>query len=556
MINTLRHLINSGNILTVLFSCFFFVYFIVLIILFNKMNNNKLRLWKALCMIPFVISIIHVFIFTLGPAFWYIIPSYSVIYIPAFIILLFPLFTKKKIIRIVYIIITVIVCLGCLVLSIDSNKVANYSNKKLSEAYILLCDYLEKNYVLSEWKKIDYDQLKKDGLESIEEAEKTNNINKYYETLNNLVDSFHDGHAGLNFYGTDYNYNVDKIKEFNDYGLSLITIDDGSTIAINVEDNIEIKNGDVVTKWDGVPIKEAIDNVKLPITEGTIENEKIQKTFYLSGVGGNTVTVTYINSDGEEKTATLNKIENNLPRALTSFGLLNHTRNEEYMYKMIGDDIAYIRVTSEDTNVFSDNLAYLTGNHKFAREMYRKDLRDLRNQGMTKLVIDIRNNAGGYEEVAIALTSLFTKDMMYAFSLGIKNGQDIKSVEDRYVYGDGEFADLQIIVLTGMRCGSAGDGLSLYLSRLNNVTVAGITNPSGINQEVGGYVYMPKNAVISFPTGLVLDENNNPNIDVDDTRISRNPVDIKIPLNKESALKIFNGIDYELEWAIAYLNKN
>ena len=53
----------------------------------------------------------------------------------------------------------------------------------------------------------------------------------------------------------------------------------------------------------------------------------------------------------------------------------------------------------------------------------------------------------------------------------------------------------------------------------------------------------------------VLDENGNPNIDIDHTRKSRNPVDIKISLDKESALKIFSGEDYELEWAMEYLNK-
>ena len=187
--------------------------------------------------------------------------------------------------------------------------------------------------------------------------------------------------------------------------------------------------------------------------------------------------------------------------------------------------------------------------------MFREDLRELRNQGMTKLVIDIRNNTGGYDEVATALTSLFTKEKMYALSLGVKNGKEIKSVDDRYVIADGEFSDLEIVVLTSMRCGSAGDGLALYLSRLPNVTVAGLTDPSGINQETGGEVYMPGNAIVAFPAGLILDENGNPNIDIDHTRQSRNPVDIKIPLDKEAALKIFSGEDYELEWAMEYLNK-
>ena len=556
MFNTIIHLLYSGDILNLILNFFFLIYFIILIIIYNKCkkDNKKLKIWKMLCFLPFIISVIHCIIFVVGSAFLSILPFYISIYIPAILIALIPLLANKKVIYNTVKVIIIIVCIICTILSIDSSKIANYTNKSLSDAYISLCDYLEDNYVLSEWKKIDYKKLKKEGLELIKEAEETDNINKYYEALNNLVSSFYDGHAGLDFYGIDYNYNVEKIKEFNDYGLSLITLDDGATIAINVEDNIEIKEGDIITKWNDVPVNEAIEKVTLPLTEGILENEKIQKTFYLAGIGGDTVKVTYINSNNEEKVAILNKIDKNLPRALISFGLLNHTRNEEYMYKMLSDDIGYLRVTSEETNVFSDYYAYLTGNHKYAREKFRKDLRKLREQGMKKLVIDIRNNSGGYEEVATALTSLFTKKKMYAFSLGIRNKNKIKSVEDRFVYGDGEFCDLEIIVLTSMRCGSAGDGLSLYLSRLDNVTVAGLTNPSGINQEVGGYVYMPENTVITFPTGLVLDENGNPNIDIDDTRISRNPIDIKIPLNKESAIKIFNSIDYELEWAIEYLN--
>ena len=106
-----------------------------------------------------------------------------------------------------------------------------------------------------------------------------------------------------------------------------------------------------------------------------------------------------------------------------------------------------------------------------------------------------------------------------------------------------------------MRCGSAGDGMVLYLSRIDGITIAGLSNPGGIDQETGGFIFMPEGVVVSYPVGLVLDENNNPNIDVDDTRESRNPVDIKIPLDKNAALRIFDGKDYELEWAIDYLNK-
>ena len=125
---------------------------------------------------------------------------------------------------------------------------------------------------------------------------------------------------------------------------------------------------------------------------------------------------------------------------------------------MLSDNIGYLRVTEETIDYFSDIISYVTGNHSTAREMFREDLRELRDQGMTKLVIDIRHNAGGFDEVATALTSLFTKEKMYAFSLGVRNGKEIKSVDDRYVMADGEFSDLEILVLTNMSCGSAGDG--------------------------------------------------------------------------------------------------
>ena len=60
--------------------------------------------------------------------------------------------------------------------------------------------------------------------------------------------------------------------------------------------------------------------------------------------------------------------------------------------------------------ILSDTIGYLTGNHKKARKMFRKTLQELREQGMTKLVIDARNNGGGYDDVATALASLFTKE--------------------------------------------------------------------------------------------------------------------------------------------------
>lgn len=558
MFKTIMYLLYSADILSLILLLFFLIYFVILTIIYNKCksDNKRLKMWKLLCGLPLIISIIHALIFVSGSAFLTILPLYKNIYISAILIFLSPLLIKKEIIYNIGKTIIILTCICFLLISIDSNKYTNYSRKSLSDAYISLCNYLEKNYIMNEWKKIDYDKLKKDGLVLVKEAEQTGNLDKYYMALDDLVETFHDGHMGLSFYNKN-EYILNKVKKFNDYGLSLITLDDGNTIAVDVDKNLEIKAGDTIIKWNGIPIDKAIENVKTPMNGELLEHEKILKTFYLSGVGGDTVEVTYINSNNEEKTTILNKLNSNLPRALTAYSKFNHTHNDKmYDYKMLNDNTGYLKIGKEETDNINDGIAYLTGNHKYAREMYRKDLRKLRNKGMTRLIIDVRNNGGGYDEVATALASLFTKQKMYAFSQGIKDKNGNKNLTKRYVLADGEFSDIEVLVLTNMRCASAGDGMVLYLSRIEGIKVAGLTNPEGINQESGGLIFMPKGAVINYPTGLVLDQNGNPNIDIDDRRISRNPVDIKIPLTKENALKIFNGEDYELEWAIKYLDKS
>ena len=560
MINSLIHLLHSGDILNFILNIMFTVYAVILIAIYGKFKNDKkkLKIWKLLCLVPLVASFVHCLIFAFGDAFLTLLSMYKAVYIPAILIALFPLLIKKKIVYSIGKIIILIVCIFCSILSINSGRITNYANKSLSDAYTSMCDYLEENYIMNEWKNINYDALKEKYLPLVQEAEQTGDLNKYYEALDAFICEFHDAHMGISFYeNSDYIFN--KLKQFNDYGLSLITLDDGTTIAIDVEDGLEIKEGDVITKWDGVPIDDAIKNIELLISDTLPENEKILRTFYLAGIGGDTVSVSYINSNNEEVTVSLNKMKDvQFSRVLQSFNTFVHSENdyneESFDYKMLNDNTGYLLVRSEETNVFNDYITYLTGDHQFAREQFRACLQELREQGMTQLVIDIRNNDGGYEEVATALASLFTEKEIYAFSLGIKDGDNCKSIEDRYVLADGEFSDLQIVVLTNMRCASAGDGLGLYLSKIDNITVAGLTNPSGCNQETGGYILMPGGVMIGYPIGLILNQDGDPNIDIDETRESRNPIDVKIPLDKEAALKIFNGVDYELEWAMNYLN--
>ena len=87
------------------------------------------------------------------------------------------------------------------------------------------------------------------------------------------------------------------------------------------------------------------------------------------------------------------------------------------------------------------------------------------------------------------------------------------------------------------------------------MTLAGLTDSYGCNQETGGASVLSGGSVyVGFPVGLVLDGNGDPNIDTRADCVSRNPVEERIPLDYDAAMKIFRDReDYELEWAMQYL---
>ncbi len=174
---------------------------------------------------------------------------------------------------------------------------------------------------------------------------------------------------------------------------------------------------------------------------------------------------------------------------------------------------------------------------------------------MQYLVVDLRGNMGGLDEIGCALCDLLTDKDWFGQGLGIRKNGQYTCVSEHGIHGTGEFADLPVVALTNYECASAGDGTSLYLSKLPNVTLAGITDPCGCNQEPGGMCVLSGGVVSGgFPTGLILDENSLPNVETKADRISRNPVEERIPLDLDAAMAIFRDKeDYELDWAINYL---
>ena len=108
---------------------------------------------------------------------------------------------------------------------------------------------------------------------------------------------------------------------------------------------------------------------------------------------------------------------------------------------MINNEVGYARVTRFAATTY-DELS--------------KALADMRKQGMKKLILDLRNNPGGYLDQAFKISSMFIdrgKKIVYTKSR-------IPSYNDEYISEGGEYADIPLIVMVNDGSASASEIVS------------------------------------------------------------------------------------------------
>ena len=542
-----------------------FLYTIILAILSPVLKSKeKYATIRIMSVIPAIVAVIHFIIYGL-----ICFNHFVFLYLEAFIPLIFLYSGKKPTLRTIKSISTSVlafaVCAVFLFNAIESPMVHNFTRMSYTESFRNMIDALEKEYCLSSWKKIDYDALYEKYLPRVEEAERNNNETAYAAVITEVTYKFYDSHTYA-YFPSDMSLETCEYMAGNDYGLSMIRTDNGNIIAVFVEPNCEankqgIHDGTTITAWDNHDIEDAVAKTECfypGLSFPVKENEDIFRPIFLAGKGGESVDITFINDKGIEQTITVKSIDNYDYRLVNTYARLSHLVMEwrNYYSCMLDDKCGYIQITSESYDTLLDNVAAVrSGYYPKLTEYYADMILELKNQGMEYLIIDIRNNGGGYDCVAGALASLFTDEKKHMVSFGYEDSNGYHICESQYIYPDGRYKDLPVVVLVNSECVSAGDGMAKFLGDCNNVTLIGITSSSGVNQNNGGYIYLTDNIIVCYPVFLSLAENGTPLIDTDYTRENNIPIDVKIPITQENAKVIFahNNIDFELEYAKDYL---
>ncbi|SHM62230.1 S41 family peptidase [Ruminococcus flavefaciens] len=559
----IRHNIAAGNMTHIVWLGAIIVTMLILAVLHHRWRfyDQKLKKWQELCAIPLLITIIHYCIYVRDSDF---LKPYTSMYLIAVIALVLAMCGRdRKGYRIAAPIVGVMTAfLGVWCCIMMPGITRNFSGKSYTESFHALAQEMDRSYVLKEWKEVDFSALEAKYMPMVKEAEQDKDPGKFADAVEMFCYELHDGHISVHC-----NFDTDKYESvfgMHEYGLAMIELDNGEVIAVCTDDEVQklgIDDGTVITRWNGKPVLQAAAEDVPDHGESVKANADRVAALYLSTVGGDTVEVSFLDENGKEQTVTLHDMGENhtFCEAYDAFTQIQKTDQPNFSTKMLSDKCGYLTLNVQSTgnglrDIFSE---FSSGSCKWAKDMFRKKLNDLKKQGMECLVIDLRCNMGGCDAPTTALCELLTDDKWYAQGLGIRKNGEYISTADYYISGTGEFADLKIVALTNLECISGGDAASLYLSRLPNVTLAGITDPNGSGQYTGGCCVLSDKLVgVTYPTGLTLDENGEPKIDPRGDRVSRNAVEVRIPLDYDAAMKIFcDGQDYELDWAVQYLSR-
>ena len=255
------------------FMCIFLLCLLVVLPVLHHFLKEEMKVWAALCAVPLMVYIIFML-----KEYYRGDPELTVIRYAAFgVVALFIALWGLSILKKHSYIANTIVLVVCSVIILIINllaiwavwlrpNVANYSHLGWKDSFEKTIDYMEQEYILNDWKEIDYDKIRKDLIWKVEVAERNNDEVGYVAALYELKYEFHDGHVTVRGDMGVRNQAIERLAG-NDYGFSMFRASTGEVVAILVDENSEcyhrgIRNGTVITKWDNVPVEEAAEEVK------------------------------------------------------------------------------------------------------------------------------------------------------------------------------------------------------------------------------------------------------------------------------------------------------
>lgn len=512
--------------------------------------------WNIIYVLPAVMSVIH-FLCSNRNIFMY------PVYFGAFLELLILLLRKKRVLAIIITIFSMIFAISPQILAIATNS-SCYSSLGYAEAFTAFHEDVKAHYALQEWKETDFDAKYEEYIGLFEEAEQKQDKTAYIQAMLSYLASYQDGHVqmwdmyenfGLGSTGNIQNTYTEIYKNY--YGMTLLQLDNGEYVAANVENGSSaqaagIKNGTVIKKWNGTSVAEQLAQMEyiIPVNcfmFADIENIERFKPFFLSCMGEEQMEVEFFDEQGNTKNVTLTSMGNGYPYLYRTIGAFlqkeaDTSINEESLlfYCTLENGIGYLQITG------------MLNNYDEIRADMERYIAQMKEDEISSLIVDVRNNEGGEDETGAIIAEQFaTEDLFYLeeTTYDVTSGEYI---ENRTLRMDAKAAiDVPIYLMVNSECISAGEGFAYNMAKLPQVTVVGIQGTNGSFGTIDGIVMMPEGMMGVYPSIACLDEDGEVMIDSRYRGTGGIKPELVIPVDEEAVEKLFKeGYDYELEYLL------
>ena len=449
-------------------------------------------------------------------------------------------------------------------------------------AFFAMHDFFSRAYAFGEWKQIPWDFMASYFGQKIVAAEATKDRNAYRTALLEYLRMIPDGHVKLTS-------PLDDLKAQalgGSYGLGLAELDDGAVVvaatrATGPAARAGILPGSRILSWNNIPIRAALVAADTrwfnnAATKDDLALEQLQ-ALGRAPVGVQ-AHIDYVlpAADAAPQQNDALSTQNVQSTTLTAesdgfadlslFDLAPIPTMEELRknveWRILDNNIGYLRIYH--VIHFDDMTKYpieVTGAVTEALEAFHA-------AGVNSLVLDLRGNRGGSDQVAADISGHFADTTQFFESTAWYNaasgrfdlansdlfaqtfalGDKPLWVEPREPHFRG-----QLVVLVNPATISSGEGLAMAIGRLPNAVVMGFYGTHGSFGLIPWPVAMPEDFWFEFPIGRSLDEHGRIQIDSDASGSGGVQPELRVPRTMKNISAYAAGIDVELMCACEWL---
>ena len=271
-----------------------------------------------------------------------------------------------------------------------------------------------------------------------------------------------------------------------------------------------------------------------PIKGGPAQKAGVQPGDYIISVDG-------VEYSGEQMTEASNNIKGEEGTTVK----IEILRGDETLnFELTRENI---KVNPVEGEVLEDDIGYITFSSfdEGTADEFKSKFEELKGQGITSLIIDLRNNGGGIVDEALNIANyILDKDSVILYEVNKSNEEEVEKTTDNPII------NMPIVVLTNGNTASSSEILAGALKDHRKATIVGTkTYGKGIIQQI-----------ITLSDGSGLKITSEKYLTPNRTEINKVGIEpdeeVELPDSVTNVLNVERSEDTQLQKAIEVLNRN